>query len=321
MKIKALVNTVIKQQPEDSSSLADDAKFNLLEGETVAIKGSSSATAGNLRMILETPINGVKEWFAYRRHVAIDGSPGFGLLGTDTLGCVSNVGVVGMASQLLGGVKPNYWGRYFSGVDYRGAGEYLRSVESRTLHDNSIRVLPIGRYTTQVGRGHTEGARDGFDQANDLVRSFGEAYLESQGSEFYLFLDVEPDTPLSAAYYKGWSEAVAGISRRVSILPCVYLNPNDATTQASLQSALANGASCHGLWIASYVASRRGSLPLPAPDFDFGLAARLEATGVPVLFWQFAGDIGPGEDFDFTISNPQIPSDQILSRLILPPEA
>ena len=228
--------------------------------------------------------------------------------------------VVDVATRLLGGIKPNYWGRYFSGVDYGGAGEYFGSREHQTLRRNNIRVLPVARYTTQVGKGEAEGARDGFDQANDFVKSFGETYLESQGREYYLFLDVEPSNPLSSPYYKGWSQAVAKISRRVDILPCVYLNPADSTTIDSLRRAMNNGSECHGLWIASYIASRSPSIPLPPQDFDDTIASRVGSVNAPVLFWQYAGDIGPSEDFDFNVGNPAISNEQILSRLILPPD-
>jgi hypothetical protein len=37
-----------------------------------------------------------------------------------------------------------------------------------------------------------------------------------------------------------------------------------------------------------------------------------------VLFWQYAGEIGIRNDFDFNVSNPEIDYDTLLKRLVLP---
>lgn len=219
------------------------------------------------------------------------------------------------ATDVLG-TKPLFWGRYFSGIDYQGDGEYFRK-ENPPLHLAGIRVLPIGRYTTQVGLGKNEGLRDGTDQAKDVVFSFGENYLKSKGGEYYIFLDVESDTPLSTDYYLGWSTAVRSLSSKVKLLPCVYLNAGDSTTSKALNLAIRNGAKCNGLWVANY--GNRFRKP-SSPKLNFNSADASPATsipGVPVLLWQYAGEIDG--DFDLNVSNPQIRDQDILSRLILPP--
>jgi hypothetical protein len=319
MLLRALVDTTIKKNTSQASGLLANEKFDLSEGESLEIKSLTNAASGHIGIILNKAVKGEIQWFAFRRHVKIEDGLNVGIQGADTLGRVTSDLLVGGATRLLGGIKPAYWGRYFSGTDFKGAGEYFKSVENNTLNKNNIRVLPIGRFTTQVGKGKTEGQRDGFDQANDFLVTFGEDYLESQGGEFYLFLDVEPDTPLSEAYYIGWADAVSSISRKVKMLPCIYLNAGDSKTSTELKSAMSKGADCFGLWIALYVASKENDIPLPPQEFESSKAKPKTAVDAPVLFWQYAGDIGRARDFDFNVSNPEISSSEILSHLVLPP--
>ena len=251
----------------------------------------------------------------------MDNEHNLSLRGTDSLIRVKSDEVVSRAASLLGGKKPKYWGRYFSGIDYTGTGEYFVDVENNILRKNGIRVLPIGRYTTRVGLGKSEGMQDGRDQAQDFVRSFGEDYLSTQeDGEYYIFLDVETSPHLSAEYYQGWAEGVQNISSKVKMLPCVYLNASDSVTSSALNDAIKSGAPCHGLWIALY--ENRFQKPTIPQDIEFNpnLAKPETSVNAPVLLWQYAGDIGPNTEFDFSISNPAINSQQILNRLILPQE-
>lgn len=318
MLLRALVDTVIKKSSAQASTLQANEKFDFNEGDSIDIEGIAKGDSGHIQITLKSEIKGEKKWFVFRRHVLVDGDLNVGIQGVDSLVRVTSDLIVGGSIRLLGNTKPAYWGRYFSGVDFSGAGEYFKNKENNILHQNNIRVLPIGRFTTQVGKGKDEGLRDGFDQANDFIISFGENYLQTQGSEFYLFLDIEPDIPLSTNYYLGWAEAVKSVSNKVKILPCVYLGSEDAITSRALKKALDNGAECFGLWIARYVSFRQPSIPLPPQEFDSSEAKPKTSVPVPVLFWQYAGEIGSREDYDFNISNPDIGSDEILKRLVLP---
>jgi len=238
------------------------------------------------------------------------------MYGIDTYFRVTKPRDIQDGTEVLG-TKPLFWGRYFSGIGYGGNGEYRHQFENSMLNLEGIRVLPIGRYTTQVGLGETEGLRDGTDQAQDVLLSFGEDYLSSRNNEYYIFLDVEPETPLSRDYYLGWSKAVSSFSRRVKLLPCVYLNAGDSRTSRALNLATRDGAECYGLWIANYGNRFR---KLSSPKLDFDLESASPATPVPdvqVILWQYAGEIDG--DFDLNVSNPQIGDDDILNRLILPP--
>ncbi len=324
------VNTVFKRQPVQSSELPPDDVAPVSAGRTFPLLAYAFTDAngqgfnGHVKVTfkyVKDYINGINTWYVYQGHAQVEqGSkvisapPVQGSIkGADSLNRVTSSSIISQAISILGS-KPGFWGRYFSGLDYTGTGEYL-SQENSTLRANNIRVLPVGRYTTRVGQGQAEGRQDGSDQANDFLGKFGESYLQSQGGEFYLFLDVELSDPLSTNYYLGWSQAVKAASSRVRLLPCVYLNASDAVTSRALSSAIASGAECNGLWIAYYLYYQVNAIA--TTPFDSGRAAPATSVPAPVLLWQYAGDIQG--TFDFNISNPAVSGQTLLNRLALPP--
>ena len=95
--------------------------------------------------------------------------------------------------------------RYFQGNS--NDGEYLRAKENKILHDAKIRLLPISRQTNKVDGTQQKGKEIGSSHAQDLISTFGEDYLASQGDSFYFFLDVEGiegQPSLSKEFYLGW---------------------------------------------------------------------------------------------------------------------
>jgi hypothetical protein len=73
-QLKALVNTVIKQSPVDSSQLTNpEEKFSLEKEHIIEINGYSDAPNNHWVLQLKAPINGVTEWFAYKPHTTILG--------------------------------------------------------------------------------------------------------------------------------------------------------------------------------------------------------------------------------------------------------
>ncbi len=71
-KIKAKVNTVIKQSTIDSSQITDPTeKFSLDAGETLEINSYKSAANNHWELELTSPVNRVTKWFAYIPHVTI----------------------------------------------------------------------------------------------------------------------------------------------------------------------------------------------------------------------------------------------------------
>jgi len=72
-KLKVLINTVIKQLTIDSTQLADSQKYPLAKDAEISIDSYIYAPDNHWQLQLTTPINGVKNWFAYRPHVSVIG--------------------------------------------------------------------------------------------------------------------------------------------------------------------------------------------------------------------------------------------------------
>ncbi|NCR07295.1 MAG: DUF4127 family protein [Microcystis aeruginosa LG13-11] len=71
-KLKALVNTVIKQSTLDSSQITDlTQKFSLTAGDELEINDYKSAANNHWELELTTPVNEMAKWFAYIPHVEI----------------------------------------------------------------------------------------------------------------------------------------------------------------------------------------------------------------------------------------------------------
>ena len=73
-KLKALVNTVIKQSTINSNQITDPTqKFSLAAGSEIEIDRYESAASDHWELVLKTPVNDVNLWFAYKPHVTITG--------------------------------------------------------------------------------------------------------------------------------------------------------------------------------------------------------------------------------------------------------
>jgi len=225
-------------------------------------------------------------------------------------------------AQDLFGEPPVLWGRYFSSISSTGTVEYRHLRENEPLRNAGIRVLPIERQTNRVNGSQADGSTDAEQNADDLIATFGADYLASQGGAFLLFLDVEGSPPLSAAYYLGWATTLMAHSRQVTngdvtVLPCVYGVQSDNDTWNNLTSACANGAECHGAWIARWQV-RGCHKPIP---FDPAIVSPRVELPCKILLWQYSDDCNGGGGFDCDQTNPSIDLDNDLVRkCILPPQ-
>ncbi|WP_013321300.1 hypothetical protein [Gloeothece verrucosa] len=71
-KIKAIVNTVIKQSTFDSTQIADPLqKFSLAKGDELEIKSYELATNNHWKLQLISPVQNVTQWFAFIPDVTI----------------------------------------------------------------------------------------------------------------------------------------------------------------------------------------------------------------------------------------------------------
>jgi hypothetical protein len=224
-------------------------------------------------------------------------------------------------AQNLYGSTPVFWGRYFTSAATTGVVEYRHLKENQILFDNNIRVLPIARQTKRVDGTAAEGSADATSNAEDLIKTFGQDYLASQGGKFFMFLDAEGNPPLSLSYYSGWANTLTAYSstfsgRSVQVMPCVYASQGDNTTWQNLATGCAQGVDCRGIWVARWVEHGCKNLV----DWNDAKVNPRIALPCKVLIWQYSADCRGGGGFDCEEVNPSIDlDDDLLNQLILPP--
>ena len=238
------------------------------------------------------------------------------------------------AATTLYGTAPVFWGRYFTSVATTGSVEYHHARENGPLNTANIRLLPIARQTPNVNGTEEQGLADGIDNAEDFIATFTVPFLASQGSRFFMFLDVE-GTPengnpsLASDYYTGWVQGLAqqsaamcmraGLSAdAVQVAPCVYGRQGDPDTWNALAEAADAGIPCGGLWIARFK-------PNDCKLADWNNAKVTPASPDPfpftILAWQFSEGCLDGQ-IDCSQTNPSIDAQaELLDFLIVPPPA
>jgi hypothetical protein len=229
--------------------------------------------------------------------------------------------LIELATDLFG-ETPAFWGRYFTSASTSGSVEYRHLKENSVLNQNSIRVLPIARQTRNVSGTQAQGSTDAEANADDLISTFGQAYLASQGGQFLMFLDVEGSPSLSSAYFMGWAQTLTSHSAditggTVKILPCVYATRSDQATWQAVATCAERGAVCRGAWIARWV--HHSCAPLD--DWDDAKISPIVQLPCKVLVWQYSDDCWGGGGFDCDQANPSVDIDQeLISKLVLPPD-
>jgi hypothetical protein len=74
--LTAKLDTIIKQSTRDSRQITNPSqKFPLAVAETLEINHYQPAANNHWQLELTFPINGSKQWFAYKPHVTITGTP------------------------------------------------------------------------------------------------------------------------------------------------------------------------------------------------------------------------------------------------------
>jgi hypothetical protein len=233
--------------------------------------------------------------------------------------------LISTATQQFG-QAPLFWGRYFTSPTTSGEVEYRHGSESPILAQHNIRLLPVARQTTHVGGSQQQGVSDAQLNVQDVLDTFGQQYLASQGGQFLLFLDVEgsPSTgspSLSLDYYLGWAQTLVSYSRSqtgnaVTVLPCVYARQGDNETWDALVTANGQGATCNGAWVARYYYSG-----CDLTDWDDSLVLPSVKLPFDVLLWQYAENCCGGA-IDCNQTNPSLDTNTLLlDKLILPPAA
>src|SRR5579859_4663703 len=101
------------------------------------------------------------------------------IVGADTAYPVTPALIAKAIEVTLGPIV--FWARYFTSVRESGTVEYRHAVENPILAARGIRVLPVARQTNDVSRDRGAGFTDGVANARDLIATFGEDYLATQG--------------------------------------------------------------------------------------------------------------------------------------------
>jgi hypothetical protein len=225
----------------------------------------------------------------------------------------------------LFGEYPVFWGRYFGGASGPTGAEYLHRREDGVLHAAGVKVLPIAQQTPRVSGNENQGSADAKANAEDVIGSFGAAYLKTLGNEFLVFLDVEGTrfSVLSEAYYTGWANGLVSTSQAltggdITLRPAIYAPRGNTPTWTAAANCVAHGVPCDGAWVAKWF--HKVPSCTPVPDWDNALVTPAVALPFPILAWQYDPECHGGNGFDMNQLNPNLDPELLLSRLILPPD-
>ena len=214
--------------------------------------------------------------------------------------------------------KPAFFGRYFKGPHNQNPIQYQPAIENPVLHKLDIRVLCIARQTNRVGGSMSDGVADATKNASAIATAFGPDHLGSLGFAPIVFLDTEPQQPLSADYFVGWSHGMIDQGPQLGathlrFTPAVYLNKGDVPTWNALRAAMGRDAKCAAAWVANY-GHRTGAEGPPA--WSDGEVSPKPPAPCPISAWQYAGDYD--EVLDFSILSPAGGA-SILALMVPPP--
>ena len=247
------------------------------------------------------------------------------ILGLDSLAVPRATTLKNAASATYLGQPPAFWGRYFhrpGQINSSGKKDSMYSAkENAFLRANNIRLLPVARQTGRVDGTGADGAADARHNVDAIYAEIPPAYLAGADPKVLVYLDVEGGNPLSAAYYRGWSETLLQYSQsashgHVTLRPALYSGPLVDRTWTALRTALGAGAACFGAWMARYPHTDYQSI-----DWDEGHITPTQGAPIPILAWQYwesANDAPAALNFDTTLVSP-FHSDVFLNGLIMPP--
>jgi hypothetical protein len=208
--------------------------------------------------------------------------------------------LISLAGKLLRS-PPSFFGRYFKGPHNPSPVQYQPQQENPVLSAAGIRVLCIARQTNRVGGSSADGVADAVNNMSAIVTAFGAEYLAKIAIEPLIFLDTEPQTPMSTDYFVGWAGALReqgpiAPGARLRFTPAIYLSGGDTRTWRALSGAMSKGASCAGAWVANY-GTRTGAEGPPAWDNSALMPKPPLQSPCAIFAWQYAGDYEDVLDF------------------------
>jgi len=215
------------------------------------------------------------------------------MAGFDTASYVYDVRVA--AVNAFG--TPNFWLRYFSPCQTTAfnANWTNATSESRAIWDSggpklgAITVPTQSRLSGTTAMGQADAQTLGNSLHNTWL-NIGPLQLPTNG-QLWCWLDQEPGTGLSLAYWNGWSGTIDGYnwggSGQLPLYPCMYTDPCNAQPNCSIVGR-SDANWCYSIW--SYHPSRcsyNNRNPPPwAANTCSGCAPSYPRT--PTNLWQYA---------------------------------
>ncbi len=151
--------------------------------------------------------------------VQAGGSMATAILGVDSLVASDAALLANSQSRAYLGRTPRFWGRYFYApgqINTAGRRDsHYSAAENAILRANKIRVLPIARQTTHVGRGG-QARHDAVQNVAAIFEVFPAQYLSGVDPDVLVFLDVEQENPMAEDYYAAWSATIISEAARIS---------------------------------------------------------------------------------------------------------
>lgn len=191
--------------------------------------------------------------------------------------------------KVSGGVLPLCCGRYIDA-------DLMHDIEIAAKY--GIPLLLIARRSARVPLGEDAGSADGSTDWARVKHWLSVAVAKGAAVLRSVFLDVEMEPTMSAAYWRGWSAAFVG----TEFDPCAYMPNRDfwPASWVSLEAAVAGGSRCGGTWVALYHQKADGSAVLCEEGWDKHPKGSMK---VPYLAWQRVGNAYQ-QRYDFSLANP-----------------
>lgn len=218
----------------------------------------------------------------------------------------------GLASGATYGGNTAFWGRYF----YHSStpGYQFQDGESGTLVANTSNIrwiVPLcSPYYTLSGGSYTDGVNVATAFCNylrDRLNSGASPKIhlptlrhDSSGNPIHrVYLNVEPDQPLTQSFWDGWAYTVSAYNYNgvYPFFPCAYIN-RDALNHCAVVGGNSGYYTCHGIWAQQ---PQTGPCSIPGPAWGPNDCAGVVGG---TKLWQYRINNTCGTNVDFNLSTP-----------------
>jgi hypothetical protein len=207
------------------------------------------------------------------------------MAGFDTASTVTS-GLRSAAGSAFG--KPAFWIRYFSPCCFTAVNSSSSNAnaECEQIWSSGGHYLGCVSTPTQsrLSGSSAEGRADAVTFVNAMISVYYDVVpllLPSNGI-LYCWLDQEPATSLSLAYWNGWADYINGyeFSGSYPFFPGLYCNPDSAPPNCSIVDS-ASASECWGVWSSEHQVCKNSVSSPPAWDAE-------SCAVVATKLWQYA---------------------------------